>query len=521
MHYSLAWIEAYKLHCLAGRITLTFIKIPVPRFYQAWINLVSLPQTNQLDYLGAMRNPVKAILALVFLSLQAEGNPNIILCMADDMGWGDTGYNGHPYLKTPNLDRMAAEGITFTRFYSAAAMCSPTRGSVYTGRNPYRYGITYAMRGKLEESEIPITTVLKRQGYTTGHFGKWHMGTLSKIKGDQTRWGAYGEDPEKYYSPPWERDVDVCFVTESKVPTWDPMVHPEPVPGGKVPKNPPVPGSKYGNEYFYGPGQVETEDLEGDDSRVIMDRAIPFIRQAVTSNQPFLAVIWFHAPHSPVVGGEAYRALYPDQPIHEQHFYACITAMDEQVGRLREELDSLGIAGNTMLWFCSDNGPARQGDVTHVGTARELSGYKLSINEGGIRVPGLLVWPDRIKQPRTVDTPCFTSDYFPTLLDVLDVPLPGDRAYDGISLLPVINGTMHLRPKPMGFLNRDAKEHAWIDNDYKLLLTNKGGEQLYNISRDPSEKDNLIGKQPERHAAMRRELEAWKAEVLAELDSIK
>jgi len=145
------------------------------------------------------------VFASIACTLGSELKPNIILCMADDQGWGDVGYNGHPVLKTPHLDQMSREGVTFNRFYSAAAMCSPTRGSVYTGRNPYRYGITFAMKGMLEPTEIPITSALKKAGYTTGHFGKWHLGTLSREKGDQNRWGAFSEAPERYYCPPCSR----------------------------------------------------------------------------------------------------------------------------------------------------------------------------------------------------------------------------------------------------------------------------------------------------------------------------
>jgi arylsulfatase A-like enzyme len=122
-------------------------------------------------------------------------NPNILLIMSDDQGWGDVGYNGHSVLRTPHLDRMSAEGVTFTRFYSAAAMCSPTRGSCLTGRNPYRFGITFAMKGMLEEREVTLMSLLKEEGYTAGHFGKWHVGTLSKKKDDQRRWGAYAQNP--------------------------------------------------------------------------------------------------------------------------------------------------------------------------------------------------------------------------------------------------------------------------------------------------------------------------------------
>lgn len=366
----------------------------------------------------------------------ASQTPNIILVMADDQGWGDTGYNGHQYLKTPHLDQMSKEGITFTRFYSAAAMCSPTRGSCYTGRNPYRYGITFAMRGRLEAYEIPITTVLKEAGYTTGHFGKWHLGTLSKKEGDQERWGKFAEDPVRYYCPPWERDVDVCFVTESKVPTWNPSINPREI---KANGDNSSTGLPYGNEYFTSEGKTVDNNLEGDDSRVIMDRVIPFIEDASENEKPFLAVIWFHTPHSPIVGGDKYRKMYKGHSENEQHYYACITAMDEQVGRLRNKLKELGVDDNTMLWYCSDNGPARQGSPRHVGSAKNLSGYKLSINEGGIRVPGLLVWPDKIKKSKTVTSPCFTSDYFPTILEALNIELPEKREYDGISLLPILN----------------------------------------------------------------------------------
>ena len=447
----------------------------------------------------------------------AAGSPNIILCMTDDQGWGDTGYNGHPHLKTPSLDRMSREGVTFTRFYSAAAMCSPTRGSCYTGRNPYRFGITFAMKGMLEPKELPISTVLKEKGYTTGHFGKWHLGTLSREKGDQKRWGGFAGNPVRYYCPPWERDVDVCFVTESKVPTWDPLIDPGPIKGKKPPSDASV--KAYGNDYFTGPGKTVTENTRGDDSRVIMDRALPFIQGAVKEEKPFLAVIWFHTPHSPVVGGPKYREMYADQPEPAQHYYACITAMDEQVGRLRTELKRLGVDGNTMLWFCSDNGPARQGSPRHVGSPGGLSGYKLSIREGGIRVPGLLVWPDKVKKSRVVSAPCVTSDYFPTILDALDIPLPKDRVYDGISILPLIRGDRETRDRPIGFLNKNGAEAVWMDDRYKLISTSRK-VQLFDILGDPVEKEDLFVKLPEVKARMESELAEWKTGVIKELKAI-
>ena len=462
--------------------------------------------------------PALALLASLSATGAAPERPNIILCMTDDQGWGDTGYNGHPVLETPCLDQMAREGVTFTRFYSAAAMCSPTRGSVYTGRNPYRYGITFAMKGRLEEGEITLTQVLREHGYTTGHFGKWHLGTLSRESGDQKRWGAFQARPERYFCPPWLCHVDRCFVTESKVPTWNPLLDPGKIKRKKNPIPPASPGP-YGNDYFTGPGRTETENTAGDDSRVIMDRALPFIRSAVAKEKPFLAVIWFHTPHSPVVGGPEYLARYRDQPEQARHYYACLTAMDEQMGRLRKELRKLQVASRTMLWFCSDNGPARQGSPRHVGSTGGLSGFKLSLREGGIRVPGLLVWPDHITKPKTISAPCVTSDYFPTILDFLDIPLPPGREYDGISLRPLLNGQRSSRNQAIGFLNKNGSETAWMEDQYKLVVSDKK-TALFDIPADPAEKRDLSKALPAELSRLQAASSKWRRGVLAELESV-
>ncbi len=247
-----------------------------------------------------------------------------------------------------------------------------------------------------------------------------------------------------------------------------------------------------------------------------MDRVLPFIGKAAKDERPFFAAIWFHTPHSPVVGGPEYLRRYEDQPEPARHYYACLTAMDEQIGRLRAELDRLGQAENTMLWFCSDNGPARQGSPRHVGSNGGLSGYKLSIREGGIRVPGLLVWPSGIPTPRRIDAPCFTSDYFPTILDALGISLPTDRIYDGVSLLPLLRGERTNRDRALGFLNREGREAAWMEDRYKLIVTPKE-TMLFDIPADPAEKNDLSTTHPELVTRLRSDLERWKAGVLSEL----
>jgi len=388
-----------------------------------------------------------------------NNKPNIILCMTDDQGWGDTGYNGRPVIKTPNLDRMSKEGIRFDRWYSAAPVCSPTRGSCLTGRHPYRYGIFSANVGHMPKEEITIAEALKTQGYTTGHFGKWHLGTLTTKLKDGRRGGRKNE----HYSPPWENGFDECFSTEQAIPTWNPMEN-----------------QSRETRYWIGEDKYSTQNLKGDDSRVIMDRVIPFIRKAAKQNTPFLAVVWFHTPHARVVAGPEYRKMYADRTENEQHYFGCITAMDEQTGGFR--------------------------------------GRKRSLFEGGVRVPGMLIWPAKIVKPRVVKMPCCTSDYFPTILDVAGFTMKGQpRPIDGVSLLGLIEGKMTERPQPIGF--ESGKQTSLTDNRYKLISIDKGGTyMLFDLIEDPYEKKNIANEKPEIVKQMKKTLNKWRASCKLSLD---
>lgn len=446
---------------------------------------------------------------------QDINRPNIILIMTDDQGWGDAGYQGHPELKTPNLDKMAAKGLVFNRFYAAAPVCSPTRGSVLTGRHPYRYGIPYANTGHIKKEEILLPEVLKEQGYTTGHFGKWHLGTMDKHVKESNR-GGYARHVQ-HYAPPWENGYDVCFATESKMPTWDPMINPDHQVNGanKGQKA----GDSFGSYYWTGPGMLATENLEGDNSRVIMDRVIPFINRAVGNKQPFFTTIWFHTPHSPVITGEKYRRMYPEVSEEKQHYFGSITAMDEQIGRLRQALKAAGIAENTMIWFCSDNGPAAEGGGPgrHPGARQQgvtggFKGRKGSLYEGGVRVPGILEWPAKIKEHRETDFPAVTSDYLPTVIDLLNIGTD-PRRLDGISLMPVIEGNHHhMRNKPIGFQSRfEGQEwQVWNENQYKLV--HKVDDQeflLFDLYSDPYETTDIADEHPRIINSMKNELASW------------
>ena len=408
--------------------------------------------------------------------------PNIILMMADDLGYGDTGFNGNEIIRTPNLDQMAQAGAKLTHFYAGGPVCSPTRGTFLTGRHYYRYGIWSANVGHLPKQEITLARMLKSKGYTTGHFGKWHVGTLSKSHSPK----GPGRKPAENYAPPWERDYDRSFVVESSVPTWD--------PGSD--KNP-----------FYDDGLVLSGDdssLRGGAARVVVDRAVPFMEQAVKNDTPFLVVVWFNAPHEPIKAGPEYLAMYEEYG-EAAHYYGCITELDEQVGRIRQSLQDWGIANSTLLCFCSDNGPeGKEPRGKKVGVTAGLRGRKRSLYDGGVRVPAIAEWPGRIKAGTVSDVPCSTLDYFPTIAKLTDYRMPDDRPIDGQDLMPILTGQESKRKISIPFR---ARGNATLVKDrFKLVLP--VGE-LYDLSSDWSEERNIASNHPEQVKLMTQELAAY------------
>lgn len=430
--------------------------------------------------------------------------PNIILIMADDLGWGDVGFNGNIFIQTPELDKMARNGLVFNRFYAASAVCSPTRGSFVTGRHPERYGITHANTGHMKPEELTIAEVVKSRGYTTGHFGKWHLGTLTVMEIDANRGGPQGA---AHYAPPWDNGFDVSFSTESKVPTWDPMITPEP-DAGDIGKR--VPGEHFGTYYWTGEGEKVTDNLSGDDSRVIMDRVIPFIDQAAAAKTPFLSVIWFHTPHLPVLAGPSYRSLYSDFSEDKQHYYGSITAMDEQIGRLRNFLREKGLAENTIILFCSDNGPEGPEQINRTqGSAGPFRGRKRSLYEGGIRVPGLIEWPAKIEPGQKTNLPVSTSDIFPTLMGILEQDVKkGVQPLDGINIFPLIQEDKQTRESTIAF--RFQNQQVIMDNQYKLYSADNGENfALFDLLNDPGETTDISPNKPQKTAELSHNLENW------------
>jgi len=447
----------------------------------------------------------------------APEKPNIVLCMADDQGWGDVGYRGDTPLKTPVLDEMAASGLRLDRFYAAAPVCSPTRGSVLTGRHPNRFGC-FAWGHTLRPQEVTVAEALKTAGYATGHFGKWHVGSV--MADGPASPGTSGFD--RWVSCPNFFDL-----------------HPLMSSNGEV---------------------IETR---GDSSVVTVEQAIPFVRDAAANEQPFLAVVWFGSPHHPHQALPEDKARYPDQSEKLKNFYGELTAMDRAIGMLRDELRRLDIAENTLFWYCSDNG------VLPEGSSGGLKGRKGSLWEGGIRVPAIIEWPARIKSPRASEVPCGTVDIYPTLLDLVGVEVSDQPPLDGMSLVPLVEGAMVKRDKPLGFWvypsrgiprrsrNMLAKlqavqqgeaaantiqcpysdpgtirkkypheelpgHAALVDGDWKLHRMPKKSDDadyaLFDLSADPAETNDLSGQQTERLEQLKRQLDAWQRSVVRSLN---
>lgn len=404
--------------------------------------------------------PINYFIYLFILSLFSctenvdDEPPNIILIMTDDQGWGQTGYYDHPVLKTPNLDAMAENGLRFERFYAAAPVCSPTRASILTGRTNDRTGVMdhgYALR----KQEKTIAVALKKAGYATGHFGKWHLNGLRGpgvpvLKDDSHSPGKFGFDH---------------WLTVTNFFDIDPLMS--------------------DNGSFI--------DLKGNSSEIIVKKALEFIKEKTSQNLPFFAVIWDGSPHDPFLASEKDRDNFNDLDNQSQHHYGELVAFDRSLGVLRKTLKDLGLENNTILWYCSDNGGLRNISPPSVGGLR---GYKTTIWEGGLRVPAIIEWPKVIK-PKVTNYPASTMDIFPTIADILNLPDTDLlKPIDGITLKPIFENDLSNRDKRIPFRYKD--QGALIDNNFKLVVTSIDKEkfELYDLEKDFSESIDLSSENP-------------------------
>lgn len=484
---------------------------------------------------------VSCVLLIVPASILGETHPNIILCMGDDHGWEETGYNGHPHLKTPVLDEMAATGLRLDNFYAAHPSCSPTRVSVLTGRHPNRCG-TFAPGWSIRPEEVTVAHLLRKAGYRCGHFGKWHVGPVKASS--PTNPGAMGFHE---------------WVSHDNFFELNPMLS----RNGGPPKQ-----------------------YKGESSEIIVDETIRFMGDAKKKGKPFLAVVWFGSPHEPYSGLAKDLALYDNLPKeYQKRFvkltsmktgnptrrrldqvlrerYAEITAMDRAIGKLRQYLKAESLRQNTLLWYCGDNGTPPSGHASS-----PLRGLKATMYEGGIRVPGLIEWPARISKPRRSSVSTVTSDMLPTACALAGQPLP-KRPLDGINLVPLIEGKMNTRPSPICFWEFDTRQarkskpyikaklqqgttplvkrmhglltrnfvnfhhpnivkqdyagsRTIVGTQYKLVINggkkDESVKELFDLHADRAESKNLINSKPEIAKNLEQELRDWQKSVLKSL----
>lgn len=444
------------------------------------------------------------------LSLAQQTNPsrpNIIIIFTDDLGYGDLSSYGAPNIRTPNLDKMAAEGQKWTNFYSAASVCTPSRAGLLTGRYPVRSGMASDVtrvlfpdsKGGLPDQEITIPEQMKKAGYQTGMVGKWHLGHLEEYL--PTNHGF-----DSYYGIPYSNDMDA---TKEKPSYWEYADEHIPI------------------EYYNVPLMRDTEIVErpadqNTISRRYTEESISFIEEH--RDEPFFLYLAHNLPHIPLFASEDFRGhsdggLYGD----------VIEEIDHGVGQILDKLKELGIEEQTLVAFTSDNGPWLL-FRTHGGSAGMLRAGKGMTWEGGMRVPAIFWWPGTIK-PRIVTDIGSTMDLFTTASRLAGVPVPDGRIIDGVNLTPVLLGEGDSPRKEMLFY-RGATLYAARKGNFKAHFIIEGAygqfeertvletPLLFNLSNDPGEKYDVADQHPEILAEIEKMVENHKQNLVKVKDQL-
>lgn len=458
-----------------------------------------------------------ALFALVSLSESSKAQnvsakrPNVILVLTDDQGFGDVGFHGNRELNTPHLDRLARESAEFTQFY-VQPLCTPTRAALLTGRYPERTGAIEVNYGRsiIREEEVTIAENLKAAGYRTGIFGKWHLG-------------------DNYPVRPSDKGFEECLHHTA----------------GGVGQA----GDPPGNTYFdpiLRHNNVPTK-YEGYCNDIFFQEAMNFAEKH--KEEPFFIFLATNLPHLPLQIAEKYVAPYRKQGVNEINAktYGMIANIDENMGYLMDRLEALGLDENTILIFLSDNGPRtsrQKNDVYPDRYNAGLRGTKSSIYEGGIRVPFLIRWPERIAAGLKLPHIAAHIDLLPTLLDACGAePLHPDRVIDGRSLLPLVTQTSPQWPDRALFFQHNANHEPLMYSHfaartqrYKLVQpfpnprdqhldigefdidAQLGNLELYDIEKDPGEIDNIADDHPQLVKSMIESYENWYRDVTAALN---
>jgi len=426
------------------------------------------------------------------LYARSSDHPNIVLILADDLGWADLACYGHKFHETPNLDRLASQGMRFTDAYAASCVCSPTRSSIMTGKYPARNDLTIWLGGRggapaadhLGLEEITIAEALKEQGYATAHVGKWHLGG------------------EPYYPQHQGFDINI---------------------GGTQA------GSPAGG-YFL-PNQMKLEDMKP--GTYLTDRLTDECLRVIETNRdrPFFVYMAYHTVHTPIQGRqdlvEHYRQKLEPGDSYNPVYAAMVHCLDENVGRIMDKLDEAGVAERTLVLFFSDNGGfaysgGKKNNVTTNDPLRMGKGY---CYEGGHREPMIVRYPPLVPAGSVCRTPVISTDFYPTILDLIGAPPKPQQHIDGISILPVFKSPDAQLPRTTLYWHYPHKSPqggtpsgAIRDGDWKLIeWFGDGHIELYHLADDLGERKNLAESNPDKAEQLRDKLQAWRRSVDAKL----
>jgi arylsulfatase A-like enzyme len=432
----------------------------------------------------------KFVVSLFFLiqghiSFAQNEKPNVVFILIDDLGYGDLANYGHLIAKTPNIDKFAKQGIKFTNFYSPSPLCSPSRASMLTGRTPYRLGIqSWIPEGDnvyLRQHEITIANLLKNNGYQCFLSGKWHLN---------------GGLNEKTHSQPQDAGFD----------KWT-ALHAFAIPNHKDPIN------------FFEDGKPLGK-IEGYSGTIVVDKAIQYLEER-DKNKPFFLYLPMNEVHGQIASPSKYLKKY-NKYIKEDidlvnlkdngpgEYYANITFMDSEIGRVLKYLDKKGLDKNTLVIFASDNGPVTSQwrkfyEINLNGSTGGFRGRKADLYDGGIHVPALMRFPSQIKPGLVSSEPIHGYDFFPTIFSMLNVPIPKDREIDGVDISPLFTEKPISRNKPLfwAFEMRPSDDpegyfYAARDGDWKIITDFEVKKvKLFNLKIDRFEVNEVSKANPE------------------------
>ncbi len=429
--------------------------------------------------------PTAASVLLIFATWQkispgAEAPPNIVLIVADDLGWGDVGFNGRTEWATPNLDRLAGQGAVLKRCYSAATVCAPSRAAFLTGKYTIHSGVRHNDQ-ELPAEEVTIGEALRSHGYATALFGKWHSG---KPRGGRT-----------HPLHPMDHGFEEFFGYTDAVKGWE----------------------KFPKVLWDGRKEVGVSGYFDD---LITDRALEFVGHR--RGHPFFLEIAYIASHfnieAPAAEVDKYRGKFheadPARPI-QANYAAMVARLDWNIGRLLARLDERGLAANTLIFFTSDNGATFEkgnaGASSALDSNRPFRGQKRTLWEGGIRVPGLARWPGKIPAGTVCTENIHLIDLMPSFLAAAGASVDPAWHVDGVNVLPVLQRQARGLERTLfwEWQTEGYDQLAAIRGDFKLVVTRGGKPELYNVVADPEERRDVAASRPDFTRQLNDELKTW------------